>query len=705
MAILGKIRSYSGLLIVVIGVALAAFVLGDLAGIGGGGSQPEAGRIGRDKIMLLDFERRVNEQIESRRAQTGQQTLTQQELAQIRQSTWDFLAREILMDGVLNRNGITVSTEEMQHLLHGPEPHREIIRNFSNPMDGSYDPQNIISFLQNFDMVDPGTQSQWFRLEEFIARDRSETKYFNMVGKGYYMPTLLAKADFADRNNVAKMQFVAKNVNVISDDEVEVSENEIKKAYEKHKATFERPASRGIQYVVFPVMPSQEDRESILERLTDLKDEFEQAQNIESFINANSDIRFNPSLLGREDLSPQLEAELFNAPIGTIYGPFEENNAWVLAKLVDAQMRPDSLRASHLLVSFAGSAASNPSVTRTLNEARQLADSLLGVVRRSPAQFESLIMQFSDDQSAAFNQGDLGWFRETDMVPEFSRAVVEAPVNTFTTAESQFGVHVIRVTGKGGSTRKVQVAKLARNITHSNRTFQNIFGEANGFVNQLRGASSFEDLANEKGLAVREFEVQENTFTFPGIENPRQIVRWAFDSKTNVGSYSQLFDLEDRFVIATLTEKNDEGIPSLEQIRQEITNLAIRDKKFEILEAEMRAAKSAGTLEAIAQQLEIEVSDTIETRFNVQQVPGLGFEPKLIGTLFGMQPGTISQPVKGNNAVAIIEKLELEKAELPEEIESVKRQALTSFVPRVATSAFNAIKNSARIIDNTNQFY
>ncbi len=705
MAILGKIRSYSGLLIVIVGVALAAFILGDLSGLAPANDQPEVGKIGKNKVMYLDFEKRVNEQVEFRKAQAGNQNVTLQELAQIRQGTWETIVRETLMEDVLKRNGIAISTEELQHLIHGPEPHREIVRNFSNPQTGEYDPASVINFLQGFDMVEPTTQNQWQRLMDFIEADRSQTKYFNMLGKGYYLPTKLALADFAERNEVATIRFVAKNISEIPDQEVQVSEQEIEKAYQKHKTSFERPASRSLQYVLFNVLPSQQDKEAILKGLLELKDEFDQAQNIESYINANSDIRFNPTLLSRDQLSPELEAELFNAQIGTMYGPYEEDQSWVLAKLVDSRMHPDSLKATHLLVAYAGSAASNPNVTRTINQARQLADSLLTVVRRNPAQFESLINQFSDDQSAKFNKGDLGWFKETAMVPGFSKAVVEAGVNTFTFAETEFGFHVIKVTGKGGSSKKVQVAKLARNITHTNQTFQEVFGQASEFVNNLKEAAGFEDLANEKGLAVREYDVQENTFTFPGIENPREIVRWAFDPKTNVGTNSQLFDLDNRFVVATVIKKTEKGIPPLDQILQEITNLAIKDKKLDVWESKFKTALAAGSLDAIADKLQLEVSDTLQTRFNAQQIPGIGSEPKVVGVVFGIKPGTISAPIKGNNVVAVVEKISVEKVETPQEIEAIKKQARTFFAPMAQTGAFNAIRKGTKIIDNTNQYF
>jgi len=705
MAILGKIRSYSGLLVGFIGIALAAFVLGDFADFAKSGSQPEVGRIGKQKIMYQDFEKRVNRQVDAHKQQTRQTSLTQQDIFQIRQSAWDAMVFETLTEEVFERTGISISTKELQDLLFGPEPHPEIIRNFSNPMDGSYDPESLVFFLQNLESMSGEAQQQWYVFEDFILRNQKQTKYNNMIGKGYYMPTFLAKADLEDRNNTAKIRYIAKNINLVPDDEVEVDENDIRKAYEKHKKTFEREASRNIQYVVFPVFASQEDRAAILKGLLELKEDFETTDEVESFVNQYSDIRFNPTLLGREELSPELETALFNGPIGTVHGPYELDNTLIIARLTDAQMRPDSLKASHLLVAYTGSAAADQNTTLSRDEASNLADSLLLVARRNPAGFENLAAQFSDDPSVVQNRGDMGWFKENDMVPEFSKAVVEAPVNTFTLAESVYGFHVIRVTGKAGSTRKVQVAKLARQVTYSNHTFQSIFSQAHEFVSHIRTAPSFEEAANEKGLSLREFELQENTFTFPGLENPRQIVRWAFDPKTRKGAFSQIFEIEDRFIVATLTKINDEGIPPLDEVREQVVSLATREKKFEIIEAEMNAAMNAGSIEAIAKTLQLQVSDTIQTRFNTQQIPGLGAEPKAVGKAFGMQPGQVSHPIRGNNSVIIVEKISLEKAEIPENITPVQMQARNTFKQRVTGSVFNAIKNSTRIVNNTMQYF
>lgn len=695
------------MLIAVIGIALAAFVLGDFFGYGpSGGQSIDVGKIDKTKISYQEFEQRVNDQLEGWKMQTGNQNPGPQEAFQIRQQVWNTMLREILLDTEMEKLGIETSTDELYHLIHGPNPHQVIVRNFSNPTDGSYDPQQVINFLQNFDNLDANTQNQWLMIEQFIKRERQENKYHNLIRQGYYTPSLLMSREYQDRNATADLRYVVKRFEAIADSLVQVSDRELRTVYEENRHLYEQEASRSLQYVVFPVFPSEEDREALRNEILELQEEFTNTENVETFINSSSDERFNPMYLSQGQLSPELDSVMFNSPVGTIYGPIVEENAFVMAKLTDVQFRPDSMRASHILVSHIGSASADPTTTRTVEEARSLADSILGVVRSNPARFGDLAAELSADPSAQMNRGDLEWFRDFEMVPEFSEAVINAGVNTFTTAESQFGVHVIQVTGKAAPTKKIQIARLTRNIEPSNRTFQSVFGQASEFSALLRDNKNFEEAAEEKSLSVREVEmVREMDSNLPGIENPREIIRWAFDEKTKEGGFSQIFDLDNRFLVATVTEKREEGIPSLEEIRDEIQALAIRDKKFETISAEMKEALGAGAFEAIADKLQLTPEQALEIRFNMINLPNVGPEPRVVGTAFGLQPNTISQPVKGNAGVLLVEVMNREEAVEPEDMSATRRQINSAFSNRVLNDVFNAIRENANIEDNRTMFY
>jgi len=707
MAIIGKIRSYSGLLIAIIGIALAAFVLGDFMGYGpaGGPQTLEVGQVGKTKIMYQEFEERVSQALDNWRNQTGNQNPGVAETFQIRQQVWDQLLRENLLSKEYEQLGIKISPDELTDLIIGNDPHPAVLQSFTNPDDGSYDPQTVINFLQNLNEMEPSMQNQWFMLEDYIRDQRKETKFNTLVSKGFYMPDALVEADYKDKNTTASASVIVKRFSEIPDSAVVITETDLRNTYNEQKHKFEREPSRDLEYVVFPIFPSEDDREEIRKETESLKTELEQSQNVETFINANSDERFNPAFVGPGELSPVIDSLMFNSEPGTTYGPYVENEAFVVAKLTEVQFRPDSMQASHILIAFAGSRSAQPQTTLTREQAQQKADSILSVVRRSPGQFASLAAQLSDDPSAATNQGDLGWFPDGAMVPEFNEAVIENPVNSFTVAESEFGFHVIRITGKSRPTKKVQVARLTRNIEYSNRTFQRVFGEASAFSSALRDNDDFDAVIEEQGLSKRVIDnLKPMDNTIAGIENPRSIIQWAFAERTEAGSISQIFDLEGRFVVARVAEVKEEGIPSLDEIRDDIMTLAINEKKAQMITDEFNQAQGS-TLQEKANALNLNVQSIDNIRFNSNNLQGFGAEPAIVGSVFANETGSLSNPIKGNVGVFLVEVNSKEPPVMPDNITAQKNQLINAFRNRVPNEAFRALRESADIEDNRHRFY
>jgi len=707
MAVISKIRSYSGLLIAVVGIALIAFVLGDFFGHGPMRAPTfYVGKVDRTEISHRDFEHRVNQQIEGWKMQTGTQTVGVNEAFNIRNQVWNTLVREIVMGQEMEDLGLEISSEELFYFIQGPHPHPIIVRNFMNPADGSFDPSIVLNFLNNFEKLDANTQQQWLMLEDFIKRDRKETKYHQLVSAGFYMPRALLSKEYQNRHAVANIRYVFKPYHSIADDQIEIAENDLKDMYHRKRHLYEQEASVNLQFVVFPVFASEEDRQEIELEILRLKEELAVAEDIPSFLNANSDERFNPLFFGEGQLAPDLEQVLFNAPVGTMHGPVEENNAFVVSKLLDVQFRPDSMRASHILISHQGAQGAQ-GATRTREQARMLADSLLNVVRRNPGAFVQLAATFSDDPSAQANQGDLDWFRDVDMVPEFSAAVLNTPVNNFTTAETAFGVHVIRVTGKSPLAKKIQVGRLSRNIEPSNRSFQLAFAQASDFANTIRGNEDFEAVAEEKGLSLRVAEnILKTDMTLPGIETSREIIRWAFAEETKVGSFSPTFDIENRFIIATVTQKRAGGIPAIDQIREVLHAEVLREKKFENLSQIMQQAASQGSFDQAAATLQLEPAQVSELRFNMFNLPGLDTpEPMVVGAAFGLEPNTISRPVKGNSGVFLMEVSSREPAVEPDDFITLSNQLRSSFTRHILNEAFNALRANSRITDDRVFFY
>ncbi len=705
MAVITKIRNYSGLLIAVIGIGLAAFVLGDFLGYGPMRPQRfDIGRVEGTAIGYQQFEMRAQQQIENWQMQTGM-SAGPREAFQMRQQIWNDMVREVLMNDILEDVGVAVTAEELFEMIYGDDPHPYLRQSFSDPATGQYDPQNVIEFLRTLRQREPSVQNQWMMLEEYIKQDRREEKYHELIGNAYLVPSALAAADFKNRNTTADIRFIFKSHNEIQE-EVSISDRELRRVYEENKHRFRQEASRDIKYVSLPVFASEEDRENARHEILELKDEFAQIENVQSFVNAMSDQRFDPTFHARGSLSPQIDPEIFDMPEGSVIGPYMENNAFILARLVDAQMRPDSMRASHILIAYQGSAASNQQTVRGYEEAEAKADSLLRVVRNNPGRFAALAGEMSDDPSAAMNYGDLDWFPDGAMVPAFNDAVVEAPTGSFLTVETEFGFHVIHVTGKSPMKRKVQVAKLVRNIEPGSRTYRNKYGRINAFATELRNKKDFEAAADEAGLNVRQADrIGKMDQTLPGIELGRQIVQWAFDDDTGAGSISRIFELENNFVVATVTRKQEKGIPSLNDIRDDIMAIAVRERKQEMIAEEMKQLLAQHSLDDIAGEMGLEIKEAENISFNSRNIPGVGPEPKVIGTLFASGEHMTKGPINGNNGVFVIEIVHMDDTIIPEDLTQAKMPLKNAFKNSVPSQAFNAIKDNARIEDNRAMFF
>ncbi len=706
MAVIRKIRNYTGLLIAVIGVGLAAFVLGDFLGYGPM-RQPrfDVGKVDGTSIPYQQFEMRVQQQIENWQNQTGA-SAGPDEAFRIRQQVWNEMVKEILLEEKFEGLGVEVSAEELYNMIHGPDPHPILVQSFSDPATGSYDPQQVIDFLRNFDMLDPTIRNQWVMLEQFIKKDRRESKYHQMIGNAYTVPATLAEMDFLHRNKTADIRFAFKSHNDIDDDEVSVSDRELRRVYDENRRHFRREASRHIKYVSLPVFPSDEDRENTLNEINLLKEEITDVPNIESFVNSMSDRRFDPTYHAEGTLSPQIDPEIFDMPAGTVLGPYMEDNAYVIAMLNDIQMRPDSMRASHILVAYRGSAAATQETVRSYAEAQEKADSLLSLVRNNPARFPALAAQASDDPAAAMNQGDLEWFRDGAMVPAFNEAVVETPVGSFVTVETDFGFHVIHVTNKSPLSKKVQVARIVRDIEPGSRTYQDVYARISAFASALREKKDFDAAAEEADLTVREAEqVGMMDRTLPGIDQGRQIVQWAFLDETREGDYSRIFETDNTFVVATVVRKQEESTPPLDEIRPEIMDIAMREKKQELIAEEMIRLMTNGTLEGLATQMDLEVLEATNITFNSRNLPGAGPEPRVIGTLFARREEATIGPVKGNNGVFVVEIVRMDDVPLPEDLTQAKRPLRDAFRNRVPAQAFEAIRDNADIEDNRAMFF
>ena len=705
MAAIERIRRHSGLLIAIIGLALLAFVLQDLFQSQGRNREYNVAVIDGEKIPYQDFETLKDKNMESRR--TSNNNLSSAETYSIYNSTLDQMVKDHIMGKEYETVGINVSSDELYDQFVGENPHQWVIQSFSNP-DGSFNKEMVEYYLQNLNDFAPDARVRWLDFERAVKDNRLETKFNELVKASYHVPAALAEKYYQNKNTKASADVIALRYATIPDSTVVVTDKDNKAFYEENKFRFETDERRDIDYVVFEIKPSQEDRQDALKLVQSMREDFVNTDNVVNFVNANSDRRYDSTWMGRKDVSQQIEKVIFDNGNGKgyVYGPYEDNETFNLVRIVDMQSRPDSLKASHILISYAGAANSQDTITKDQAEAK--ANELLAQLRSNPKNeglFAELAEANSTDPGSKSKGGDLDWFTDGAMVAPFNEYVVNNPVGSLGIVETIFGYHIIKVTDKTQAQPKVRLAYLTHEITPSTKTYQNTFAEANKFVTESKNYDQFNAAVEREGLTKRTMpRMNAATYQITGIDNPRQIVRWAFDDKTKVGDVSSIFDLDDMFVVAALTNIVPEGYAPMEAIIDQAKYQVINKKKGEMAVEKMKAC--ANDVNRMVNELGAESTSVSDITIDSRVLSNFGVEADIIGTLLGMKEGEEVGPIAGNSSAFILKNVKLTPAEATTDYSDILREKTSQFNNKVLNgSVYNALKNLADIKDNRAVFY
>ncbi|MEZ5197094.1 MAG: peptidylprolyl isomerase [Bacteroidales bacterium] len=514
--------------------------------------------------------------------------------------------------------------------------------------------------------------------------------------------------DYKDKKASAKVRLVGARYSTINDSLVTVTDADFKKYYEDYKQNYKQEATRDIDYVVFEVKPSIKDRKEIRQQAFAIFEDFKKADNVPLFVNGESDTRYDSTFYKEGQLPVRIDSLMFNSEVGTFVDPYIENDAWHMAKLVDVQFRPDSMKASHLLISYAGAAGAGQDVTRIKVDAKAFADSLLGVIKAEPGKLEVLSKLYSNDPSAETNSGDLGWFADGSMVYPFNNAVLNGKEGEITFAETMFGYHIIKITGKQEPTKKVRVAMIDVAITPSQETYQEVFAQASEFQGKATSLEAFDTLATHFGISKKSApNLTAMSNRIAGIDYPRGIVQWSFIEGIGAGSVSTVFTMEDNYIVAAVTKVKEEGIPPLADLKEVLEPLIRKDLKGDVMIEKMSAAANdSKNLVEIAAKLDSKVDTLENVTFNMRNVAGYGNEPDVLAKIFTMNTGVISKPVKGSNAAFFVIVDEVTPINEEDDFRIYEKQLISGFTAKVNNNSYITILQSeADVVDNRVKFF
>jgi peptidyl-prolyl cis-trans isomerase D len=697
MAVLQKIRQRSALTIIIIAFALFAFLVPSLFNKGNlvKGST-DVGSVNGKDISFEEFRVKVSN------VEKSQQGMTSTAAAN---RVWDQEVSVALLTTEFEKLGLRVGPKHIMEVLKADQNIGK------NPM-----------FLNSAGVFDETKFKEAIKtnpeLAKYIEGSEKDAElnakyqiYATLVKAGTYTTESEGKLKYEMESNKVNFSYVAGLYSSIKDSDVKVSDDEIVSFMKKNEKKYKADETREIEYVLVEDKASPEDiaevkakvngllSGSVVYNTTTKKNDtlpgFKAATNVVEFVNSNSDVPYDSTYVAKKDL-PAVDADkLYNLAPGEIYGPYMFGKYYCISKSMGRKVGVNA-KASHILIGYEGSKTPNTKEKRTKEEAKAKAEAILAQVNANPDSFMMLAFSNSDDSSAQ-QGGDLGYFGPNQMVKPFNDFVFSNPIGKIGIVETPFGFHIIKITDKQDG---IRLATVAQKVEASEATSDKVFTKATQFEIDATEKDFTKSAAAMKLTIAPAVTVKAMDEAFGPLGNQRNIVRWAFESDTDLGAVKRFEVANLGHVIAKVKKVNKEGLMAVDMVRSYVEPILKNKKKAELIKAKMTGT----SLEAIAKATGSAVQQATDvTMENPVLTGGVGQEPKVVGNAFALTAGKLSAPIEGNTGVYVVKNNSTVKAPVLKDhtayVAKLKAQTAGDF-----NRVIPALKDIAKIKDNRKQF-
>lgn len=727
MALIGKIREKSGLLVVLIGVALLAFILGDWQKITGGmEDQFGYGTLYGEKVDYKAYEEASRNFEEQDRMQFMQQQreYTQRDQEASLDKAWNYVVETTLFEKEYEALGIDVSDAEFDAYLFGTDGFQvmpELAQGFTDSVTGLFNAKLLQKRIEEMESSsDKNVQKQWQDSKKYYMDRRKQEKYFALLGQGLYVTKLEAEEEYFAQKEVKSISYVVRRFSEISDEDIKITDEDVKKYYDEHKndKKYEnRQESREVRWFDVTILPSRKDSAEFNGIMSKLKSSFAAAANDSLFVMENSEMKFYTSSKFATAV-PEGHAKAQNlmvtfprymdtifktAKVGDVVGPFpSKDNKIAIAKVTG--FTPQKLKARHILIG-----TNSSTDEKVIAAAQKKADSIVKLLNKD--NFAEYVTKFSDDKGSVGNGGEYADFLEADMVPEFSSFCATKPIGTIGTVKTQYGIHIIEVLERDAATFPT-VASVQRTFKASQETIDKKDSEVYSLLYKLDEKISkketpkdkldmFDTIVQKAGYFARPLNIMSDNPKLYGITTPfaeDKILKLAFSEEAKVGDLTTApIKDKDRYIIAMVSSIREKGAPNFEDIEKVMRRDLLDEKKAQRLTNQMMKDK---TLDAMAKRGNTTVMKA-EVTFGNPQITGAGFEPEVVGALFSaLKDGQKTLPLKGKLGVYVIRVDKTVKAPTASNYNTEKEQMLAALRGGLQNSAIGALKKKAEVIDN-----
>ncbi|MFC4209958.1 SurA N-terminal domain-containing protein [Pedobacter lithocola] len=694
MGLMTFLRNRAGyILVFAIGFAIVAFLVGDAINVGKpfwAENQKTVGSVDGNDISIDEFGPKVEQNLNQFKQQYGGSANAQMQSMAVDQA-WNAELASVLLNKEYDRLGLTVSEDELVDLLVGQNPSPLIKQYFTNPQTGQLDRMQLNSFLKS---KDPQAQNQSALLQTEVKNQTLQQKYSNLIRNSVYVTSLEATDEYTNRNKLANFKYVSLDYTSIPDASVKLTDADYSEYYDANKSRFNNPQeTRSFEYVTFSIKPTKADSAAVKAQVDKLAADFRVAKNDSLFAAINSDVKVPFTYITKGKLDPAVDSAVFSLPAGSYYGPALSGNSYKVIKVVSTRVSPDSVKVSHILI--------DPAKVGGEDKAVKLADSLKGLINKGGS-FAELAKTYSVDGSKD-QGGSMPAFARGAMVPEFENAAFDGSVGDLKTVKSQFGIHIMKIEKQIGSSKVAKLAYVEKSLAASSKTQASAYKAASNFLNDVKG-NDFAKFAQTKNLKTAVADKITATQGFaPGLDNPRKLIQDAYAAdKGDV--LPEIYTMGDGYVVARVTDIRPKGALPLDAVKKEIQPMVLNAAKAKLLKAKFDAAGKAG-LAQIAAKVGKPALPVQNIVFANPIIPGVAQENKLVGSVFGSQPGEVSTPVEGERGVYVFS---VEGFSSPAPIANMFKQKetmLLSLGQRSLGAAFQALQDNAKIKDNRVKFY
>jgi len=710
MALIGKIRKNSWILVVLIALGLGGFILMDMTSgqqSAFGGQNTTVGEIDGKEVDWNNFYR-------------VEQTLYGNSGGDVyarRDYLWNYFVEETLVSQEAEGLGLGVSKAELLELEFGPRPSQLITQRFANPQQPGVVDRQQLDYIKNLIETDgiqqaietgqlrPTFPAFWAHQEKEIVKERLESKINGLVSKAMYTPTWMAELGHTEQNLSFDVAYVKVPFDEIDNTDVALADSDYAAYLKKNEKRYTQDEeTRKVTYISLDVLPTAQDSAKLEQSMADLVPQFEVTEDDSLFVLTRYGT-INPVFIQKEAVPVNTDA-IFDAAAGSVVGPFIEQGAYKIVKVLARQEIADSADTRHILIS-----ATTPV---EFIEADNRVDSLKNVLESGLASFDSLAIRFSQDPGSASNGGKYEDITPNQFVPEYNDVLfVTGEIGKLYKVRTSYGVHLVEVLSRNSNTTPmVKLASISQPIVPSKDTQDGIFEKASATI----AANTTLEALLEVAAADDDFKIEtspglkKNDYTIgalPSDQTSRDIVRWAFNAGINERS-ADVHGYEDpvenfinKYVLVGLKSTQSAGLPSVESAKEDIENLVMNEKKAEMLKQALQGKDMA----AIAAEYELTVDTSNSLRLSQTFVPGIGNEPSVIGKASIMEEGTVSEPLTGNSGVFVVKILRKPTLAQATNIPQIRQSMSSSDKAKVTTGLIQALVKESDVTDGRSKFY